>query len=136
GSYRALASTANNFARESFMDELAAAAGVDPLDFRVAHLENGRLRAVLEEAARRFNWRERVKKKNPDLGVGLACGTEKGSYVAACAEVAIDREQDRFIVQHVCQVFECGAILNPGNLVSQVHSAIIMGIGPALREEM
>ena len=48
GSYRVLAATANNFARESFMDELAAAAGADPLDFRLAHLENPRLRAVLE----------------------------------------------------------------------------------------
>ncbi len=83
-SYRALAATANNFARECFMDELAAAAGVDPLDFRLAHLDNPRLRAVLEEAAKRFNWREKVQEKRPDIGVGLACGTEKGSYVAAC----------------------------------------------------
>ena len=72
GSYRGLAATANNFARESFMNELAAAAGADPLDFRLAHLENPRLRAVLETAAQRFNWKERVKTKSPDLGVGLA----------------------------------------------------------------
>ena len=99
-------------------------------------LEKGRLRSVLEEAASRFNWRERVKKKEPGVGVGLACGTEKGSYVAACAEVAIDREEQKIIVRHVCQVFECGAILNPANLRSQVEGAIIMGLGPALREEM
>src|SRR6185295_4040466 len=66
GSYRALASTANNFARECFMDELAAAAGVDPLEFRLAHLENQRLRNVLEAAAKRFKWSERVKQKNPN----------------------------------------------------------------------
>ncbi|MCX6904594.1 MAG: molybdopterin-dependent oxidoreductase [Verrucomicrobia bacterium] len=135
GSYRALASTANNFARECFMDELALASGADPLDFRLAHLENGRLRAVLEETAKRFNWRERVKNKQPGVGVGLACGTEKGSFVAACAEVTID-SQKKIAVRHVCQVFECGAVLNPANLLSQVQGAIVMGLGPALREEM
>ena len=138
GSYRTLAATANNFARECFMDELAAAAGAGPLEFRLAHLqENPRLRAVLEEAAKRFNWREKVKEKKPDVGVGLACGTEKGSYVAACVEIAIDRsQQDRIVVRRVCEVFECGAVLNPDNLTAQVMGCIIMGLGPALREEM
>jgi isoquinoline 1-oxidoreductase len=134
GSYRVLAATANNFARECFMDELAAAAEADPLDFRLAHLDNPRLRAVLETAAARFNWKERAGKKTPNTGVGLACGTEKGSYVAACVEVGIDA--GKIIVRRVCQVFECGAILNPDNLLSQVQGAIIMGLGPALHEEM
>mgnify|MGYP005835977235 CR=1 FL=1 len=136
GSYRALAATANNFAREAFMDELAEAAGADPLDFRLAHLDSPRLRAVLEEAAKRFGWREKVKRKQPGLGVRLACGTEKGSYVAACVEIAVDRPADRIAVRRVCQVFECGAILNPENLRSQVQGCILMGMGPALREEM
>jgi isoquinoline 1-oxidoreductase len=116
------------------MDELAVAAGTDPLDFRLAHLENPRLRAVLEAAATRFNWKERASKNSPSTGVGLACGTEKGSYVAACVEVGIS--QGIISVRRVCQVFECGAILNPDNLLSQVQGAIIMGLGPALREEM
>jgi len=136
GSYRALAATANNFARECFMDELAAAAGADPLDFRLAHLDNARLRAVLEEAAKRFNWRERITQKLPDVGVGLACGTEKGSYVAGCVEIAIDRTQNQISVRRVCEVFECGAAVNPDNLLAQVQGCIIMGLGPALREEM
>jgi isoquinoline 1-oxidoreductase len=136
GSYRCLAATGNNFARESFMDELAAAAGVDPLEFRLAHLDNPRMRAVLETAAQRFGWQERIKKKNPKLGIGLACGTEKGSFVAACAEVEVDSTAKQIAVRRVCQVFECGAILNPANLLSQVEGAIIMGLGPALREEI
>jgi CO/xanthine dehydrogenase Mo-binding subunit len=136
GSYRALASTANNFARECFMNELAEAAGRDPLAFRLAHLDNARLRAVLETAAQRFDWSERVKNKDPHVGVGLACGTEKGSYVAACVEIALDREPDRITVRRVCEVFECGAILNPNNLLAQVQGCIVMGLGPALREEM
>jgi isoquinoline 1-oxidoreductase len=134
GSYRALASTGSNFARESFMDELAAAAGADPLEFRLAHLEPGRLRAVLEAATARFGWKERATKKSPTVGVGLACGTEKGSYVAACAEIELMGKQIK--VRKVCQAFECGKILNPDNLHKQVEGAIIMGLGPALREEM
>jgi isoquinoline 1-oxidoreductase len=76
GSYRCLGATANNFARESFMDELATAAGADPLAFRLAHLENPRIRAVLEAAAKHFDWPRRRKQTTKDVGVGLACGTE------------------------------------------------------------
>ena len=60
-SYRCLAATANNFARESFTDELAEAAGKDPLEFRLAHLDNERLRNVLTAAAERFGWAARRK---------------------------------------------------------------------------
>jgi CO/xanthine dehydrogenase Mo-binding subunit len=144
GSYRGLAATANTFARECFMDELAAAAGVDPLEFRLTHLGNEedkgspryRLRAVLEAAAARFDWKNRAKKKLPNIGVGLSCGTEKGSYVAACAEIEIDRENNQILVRRVTQSYECGAIVNPDNLLKQVQGALIMGIGPALREQM
>jgi isoquinoline 1-oxidoreductase len=135
GSYRALASTANIYARESFMDEMARAASVDPLEFRLEHLDEGRLRDVLQTVAQKFNWAQRVKKTEPNVGVGLACGTEKGSYVAACVEVAID-PKGKIRVRHVCQAFECGAILNPDGLLSQVEGAIIMGIGGALKEAM
>jgi isoquinoline 1-oxidoreductase len=134
GSYRALAATANTFARECFMDELAAAAGADPLAFRLKHLEPGRLRAVLEAAAERFGWDARSRDQG--AGIGLACGTEKGSYVATCAEVSVDAREGRVIVRRICEAFECGAILNPGNLLAQVESCIVMGFGPALREGM
>jgi isoquinoline 1-oxidoreductase len=136
GSYRALAATANNFARESFMDELAHAAGSDPLVFRLAHLKDARLRAVLETAAKDFRWTERKGKTAANAGVGLACGTEKGSYVAACVEVAVDRKQGKIEIRRVYEVFECGAIQNPANLLSQVQGCIIMGLGGALSEEI
>lgn len=133
GSYRGLASTANNFARESFIDELAALAGTDSLAFRLAHLEDSRLRDVLKAAAEKFGWPTKV---DDGHGVGLACGTEKGSFVAACAEVAVDRASGTIKVLRVCQAFECGKITSPDNLTSQVKGAIVMGIGPALREAM
>ncbi len=136
GSYRALAATANNFARESFIDELALAAGADPLDFRLAHLADDRIRAVLEEVAKRFRWRQKAGRKEPGIGVGLACGTEKGSVVATCAEVAVDQSAGRIVVRHVCEAFECGAVINPDNLLSQVQGCIVMGMGPALSEEI
>jgi isoquinoline 1-oxidoreductase len=134
GSYRALASTANTFARECFMDELAGLAGRDPLAFRLDHLDDDRLRAVLVEAASKFDWASRSETKEDDKGVGLACGTEKGGFVAACAAVAVDREKGTIRVDHVCQAFECGKIVNPANLLNQVQGAIVMGLGPALRE--
>jgi isoquinoline 1-oxidoreductase len=134
GSYRALGSTANNFARECFMDELAVAAGTDPLAFRLAHLEEPRMRAVLEKAAKEFDWATRFKKKDSAVGVGLACGTEKGSFVAACAEVGI--QDNAITVFRVCQAFECGKVVNPENCAAQVQGCIVMGLGPALREEM
>jgi len=118
------------------MDELAVAAGADPLAFRLAHLDNPRLRAVLEAAAARFDWTRLKAAAKPNVGVGLSCGTEKGSYVAACAEVAVDRERGTIDVRHVCEVFECGAILNPSNLRSQVTGCILMGLGAVLREEI
>jgi CO/xanthine dehydrogenase Mo-binding subunit len=136
GSYRALASTANTFARECFMDELATAADVDPLDFRMAHLAAGRLRDVLSAATEKFGWSARWKERSANRGVGLACGTEKGSYVAACAEVEVDRQTGNVKVIHVCQAFECGAIQNPENLRAQVEGCVIMGLGAALRERI
>jgi isoquinoline 1-oxidoreductase len=135
GSYRALASTANIFARESLMDELARLAGKDPLAFRLAHLDNPRLRAVLEEAAKQFDWSKKfAARREPGYGIGLSCGTEKGSFVAACVEVLADKETIR--VRRVCQTYECGKVLNPSGLRSQIEGAIVMGIGPALREAM
>jgi isoquinoline 1-oxidoreductase len=136
GSYRVLAATANNFARESFMDELAAAGGADPLDYRLACLKNERLRAVLEAAAERFRWSERRQQRQEGRGIGLACGSEKGSYVAACVEVEADKAGGSLRVLEICEAYECGAIQNPGNLRAQVEGCIIMTLGGALTEDI
>lgn len=135
GSYRVLGATGSNFGRESFMDELAAAGGADPVEFRLAHLDDPRMKTVLETAADRFGWAERKKKISPELGIGVACGTEKNSYVAACVEVAIDQNRGEIRVVEVCEAFECGPILNPANLTAQVQGCICMGLGGALTEE-
>ncbi|MDQ3920469.1 MAG: molybdopterin-dependent oxidoreductase [Acidobacteriota bacterium] len=133
GSYRALAATANNFSRETHMDELAKELKVDPLEFRRRNLKDERLLAVLDAAAKAFGW----GKSSPRVGkgAGLACGTEKGGYVATCAEVAVDREGGLKVLR-VVTAFECGAIVNPDGLKNQVEGAIIQGLGGALFESI
>jgi isoquinoline 1-oxidoreductase len=132
GSYRALAATANHFARESHMDELAHAAQMDPLEFRLKNLKDARLRAVLEAAAQQFSW----GKTKPDAnhGFGIAGGSEKGSYVASCAEISVDPGSGKVKVERVVTAFECGAIVNPDGLKNQVEGAVVMGLGGALFE--
>ena len=132
GSYRALAATANNFARETHMDELAARLGLDPLVFRLRNIRDPRLRAVLEAATERFGWTR--WKPTPGHGIGLACGVEKGGYIATCAEVAVDRATGRVRIVRILSAFDCGAIVNPDGLRNQVEGCVVMGIGGALWE--
>lgn len=133
GSYRALASTANTFAREVHMDELAAALKLDPLEFRLKNLIDPRARAVLQAAAKAFGWGGRPGKEQ---GFGLALGFEKGSYVATCAEVVISRPRGQVQVVRAVSAFDCGAVLNPEHLKNQIEGMILMGLGGALYESI
>nr|MDQ2900651.1 molybdopterin-dependent oxidoreductase [Acidobacteriota bacterium] len=130
GSYRGLAATANHFARESHMDELARAAEMDPLAFRYKNLRDARLRAVLEAAAEKFGW-GRLKAR-AGQGFGIACGVEKGGYVATCAAISV--ADGNVKIDRVITAFECGAIVNPDHLKNQVEGAAAMAIGGALFE--
>lgn len=132
GSYRGLAATANHFARESHMDDLASAAKLDPLEFRVKNLKDARLRAVLEAAADRFGWKKSAS--TASRGFGLACGLEKGGYVASCAEISVTQPGGKVKIERVVTAFECGAIVNPEHLKNQVEGAVVMGIGGAMFE--
>ena len=131
GSYRGLAATANHFAREAHMSELAALAGIDPLEFRLRNLSDARVRAVLEAAADKFGWGKR--KAAPGTGFGIAAGFEKGGYVATCAEVSVEAGREPRVLR-LTEAFECGAIVNPDHLHAQVEGAMIMGLGGALFE--
>jgi isoquinoline 1-oxidoreductase len=132
GSYRALAATANTFARESHMDELAHVIGMDPLAFRLHNLQDDRLRGVLEAAADRFGWNR--AQADGQHGFGIAGGTEKDSYVATCVEVCVDPSSRHVQIVRVLQAFECGAVMNPNGLRNQIEGAIIQGLGGALFE--
>ncbi|MBI4477456.1 MAG: xanthine dehydrogenase family protein molybdopterin-binding subunit [Acidobacteria bacterium] len=133
GSYRGLAATANHFARESHMDEVAHALGLDPLEFRLRNLKDERLKAVLTAAASRFGWQAGSAARR-GVGSGIAGGVEKGGYLATCAELAIEPGSGQVTLGRIVAAFECGAIVNPDGLRNQVEGSIIMGIGGALFE--
>ena len=127
GSYRGLAATANHFAREVHIDELAHVAGIDPLEFRLKNTSDARLKAVLVAAAGKFGW----AKGKP--GYGISCGFEKGGYVACCAEVS--PANPRHIVRLV-EAFECGGVVNPDHLKMQIEGGMVQGLGGALFESI
>jgi nicotinate dehydrogenase subunit B len=131
GSYRGLAATANHYAREMHMDAIARALSTDAVEFRLKHLKDERMRAVLTEAARKIGW---PKASTPGRALGIACGTEKGSYVATAAELS--KSPDGFTVERLVVVFECGAIVNPDGLDHQVSGAVVQGLGGALFEAL
>jgi isoquinoline 1-oxidoreductase len=132
GSYRALAATANFFARESHMDEVARAVKIDPLEFRLKNLKDERLRAVFEAAAKAFGWDR--KKPSPGRGFGIGGGIEKAGYVATCVEVAASRSTGSVKIVRVVTAFDCGPVVNPDGLRNQIVGANIMGLGGALFE--
>ena len=134
GSYRGLAATANHFARESHMDELAHAAKIDPLEFRLKNLSDARLRAVFESAAKTIGWPR--KKTQTAQGFGMGGGVEKNGYVATCAEITVDQNSGDLRVVRIVTAFECGAIVNPDGLRNQIIGANIMGLGGTLFESI
>jgi isoquinoline 1-oxidoreductase len=111
------------------MDAIARALGVDAVEYRLRHLTNDRMRAVLQAAARGAGW---PKPSVDGRGLGIACGTDKGSYIATAAEVS--RTDNVLKVERLVVAYECGAIVNPDGLRHQVEGAIIQGLGGALFE--
>lgn len=133
GSYRGLAATANHFARESHMDELSQAVGMDPLQFRLKNTTDDRLRGVFEAVAEKAAWGK--QKSTAERGFGMAGGFEKGGHVATIADVEIGPAKT-VRIRRVVEAFECGAVVNPNGLRNQIEGAIVMGIGGALFEEV
>lgn len=133
GSYRALAATANHFARETHIDELAHTINMDPVEFRLKNIKDHRLSDVLQAATKQFRWKN--GKLSNGHGIGVACGFEKDSYLATCAEIEV--QQDRSVkVLRVVEAFDCGPVVNPNHLKNQIEGAIMMGIGGALFEQI
>jgi nicotinate dehydrogenase subunit B len=137
GSYRALAATANHFARESHMDEVAHAVGADPLEFRLRHLADARLADVFLAAAGRLGAslrpRPAVRRGGTGTGAGIAGGMEKGGRVATAAEVRVDGD-GTLRVTRLVTAFDCGAVVSPDSLANQIEGAVMMGLGGALFE--
>ncbi|MEV0458708.1 xanthine dehydrogenase family protein molybdopterin-binding subunit [Catellatospora methionotrophica] len=136
GPWRGLGLMPNTFALESFFDELAEAAGTDPLTYRLAHLRRGgeqeeRLRTVLRTAAQMAGWHESL----PDgRGRGIACSGDVGTVVAVVAEV--DLTGGRLRVTGIDAAVDCGLVVNPAGAKLQSQGAIVMGLSSALRESL
>ena len=134
GAWRAPGNNTNTFARESQIDLMAAAAGADPVEFRLQHLSDPRMIPVLKAAAERFGW---TPAKAPSRrGYGVACGIDAGSYVAAIAEVAVDPAKGTVQVKRVVCAQEMGMVVNPAGATIQMEGCITMGLGYALAEEV
>ncbi|MET9018995.1 molybdopterin cofactor-binding domain-containing protein [Actinopolymorpha sp. NPDC004070] len=133
---RSLGGYFNTFAIESFMDELAEAAGADPVAFRLAHLRDERARAVLEAAAAHAGWRERVGPSG--RGQGVAVTRYKGSkaYVAQVAEVDVDAATGAVAVRRVVVACDAGVVVNPDGLRNQLEGGVLQGLSRALYEQV
>ena len=132
---------ATSFAVESFIDELAAAAGVDPLELRLKHIEEPRAKNALTVAAEKFGWDKRVSpKKNISgdvvTGRGIALGTRNGTYVGMIAEVEVNRRSGVVKVTRLVCSHDCGLIVNPDALKSTIAANLIQSLGRTTKEEV
>ncbi len=134
GPWRAPAANSNTFARESHLDVMASALGIDPVEFRLTHLADARMARVLRAAAERFGWTPKAAPSG--RGVGVACGTDAGTYVANIAQVEVDRASGAVKVLRVVCAQDMGVLVNPEGARQQIEGCITMGLGYALSEEV
>ena len=132
---------ATSFAVESFIDELAAAAGVDPLELRLKHIDEPRAKAALTAAAEKAGWDKRVSpKKNVTgdvvTGRGIALGTRNGTYVGTIAEVQVNRKTGDVKVTRIVCSHDCGLIVNPDALKSTIAANLVQSLGRTIKEEV
>jgi len=129
---RALGATANIFAIESFMDELAAAAGADPVEFRLRHLKDPRARAVIETVAAQAGWRKGEQGDGArGRGIGFARYKNGACYLAVIAEVEAGND---IAVKRVWAAIDAGLVINPDGLINQTEGGIIQATSWALKE--
>ncbi|WP_020573994.1 molybdopterin cofactor-binding domain-containing protein [Actinopolymorpha alba] len=133
---RSLGAYFNTFAIESFMDELAEAAGADPVAFRLAHLSDPRARAVLEMAAERAGWRPRVGPSGRGQGVAVARYKNSKAFVAHVLDVEVDPDSGAVGVRRVVTACDAGVVVNPDGLRNQIEGGILQGLSRALHEEV
>jgi CO/xanthine dehydrogenase Mo-binding subunit len=144
GPLRSPARLQNTFAHECFMDEIAAETKADPVQYRLRHLRDPRLREVLTAAATKAGWGSRpsprpgVRRSGVVTGRGVACVLYEGDngYCGVVAEVEVNQDTGLVVVRRCVAAMDCGPISNPNGLRNQVEGGIIHGISRALREEV
>jgi nicotinate dehydrogenase subunit B len=134
GPWRAPGANTNTYARDLQMNIMASRAGKDPLEFRLNHLKDKRMRRVLKAAAKQFGW---TPSKTPSgRGCGISCGIDAETYVASMAEVEVDRASGIITVKRVVCAQDMGQVVNPEGATLQMEGCITMGLGYALSEEV
>ncbi|HUU38866.1 MAG TPA: molybdopterin cofactor-binding domain-containing protein [Candidatus Desulfaltia sp.] len=134
GAWRAPANNTNTFARESHIEILATAAGMDPLEFRLKNLKDKKMIRVLKTAADKFGW---TPARPPSgRGHGIACGIDAGTYVAHICEVEVDQKTGHVQVKRVVCAQDMGLSINPEGARIQMEGCITMGLGYALSEDI
>ncbi|SPE52906.1 Aldehyde oxidase and xanthine dehydrogenase molybdopterin binding [Verrucomicrobia bacterium] len=134
GAWRAPANNNNTFARESQIDIMAAAAGMDPVEFRLKNLSHPKIIGVLKAAAERFGWKP--GKAPSKRGYGVALGADAGTYVASMAEVEVDAKKGTVRVNRLVVIQDMGIVVNPEGARIQMEGGATMGLGYALSEEV
>ncbi len=130
---RGIGFTANSFATEVFVDELAAKAGVDPVEFRLRMLKKDpRGRHVIEETAKMAEW----QRKRPGHGLGIAYVNYSGTEIAGIADVTVDKVTGAIKVHNFWCTIDCGVAVHPDNVIAQTESSIVYGLGLALIERI
>jgi CO/xanthine dehydrogenase Mo-binding subunit len=132
---------ATSFAVESFIDELAAAAGVDPLELRLKHIDEPRAKNVLTVVADKYGWDRRVSPKtdssgNIVTGRGIALGTRNGTYVGTIADVEVNRTSGVVKVTRLVCSHDCGLVINPDALKSTIAANLVQSLGRTTKEEV
>jgi isoquinoline 1-oxidoreductase len=134
GAWRAPGNNTNTFARESQINIMAAKAGMDPVQFRLKHLADEKMRGVLTAAAEKFGWTSATP--SPGRGCGVALGTDSGTYLATLAEAEVDERTGAVQVTRVVSAQNMGLVVNPEGARIQMEGCITMGLGYALTEEI
>ncbi|HYM35673.1 MAG TPA: molybdopterin cofactor-binding domain-containing protein, partial [Steroidobacteraceae bacterium] len=132
---RTLGGYANVFALESFMDELATAANIDPVDFRLRHMKDDRARAVIEAAARRANWKPKHRGDGTN-GWGFAFAKYKNlaCYCAIAVNVRVDRRAGNVRVLQAVAAVDAGQVVSPDGVTNQIEGGIIQSTSWTLKE--
>ena len=134
GPWRAPNANTNTFARETQIDIMASKAGIDPLEFRLKNLKDEKMIACLKAVADKFGY---IPGKTPGgRGIGVACGTDAGTWVAHMAEVKVDKSTGKVTVVRIACVQDMGLCVNPEGALIQMEGCLTMGLGYTFTEEV
>jgi len=136
GPWRAPAANSNRFAAEQQMDVMAAALGVDALEFRLNNTSDPRMLATLRTVAEAYDWTPRAAPQRTGTGRGIACGIDAETYVALIADVTVDRATGQVRVDRVVCAQDMGVVVNPDGARMQMEGCIMMGLGYVFSEEV